>query len=674
MCKHLLIVVIFFYSISFFTCVNAFAQQNQKGLSNYKYHSFTGKVKIKEDSKRCIIMLDAKPINHTDVQNFIAFSCRWREQEITASNTKVYIAFGTSAIAIDKARMSIEIDNHNTGTATNYSQLYFIDKKYTYYQLFLETNLDKKGSTVQDITLNFFNPDGVAHISAEGEKIKEIPTNESIAIKQSAGGEKYRNNTTVENNTTLNPQACPCPIPTYTTRLQWNCPQGQGMAPGVVTNPAITHIIVHHSAGSNTSSNWAATVLSIWNFHTGTNGWSDIGYNWLVAPDGTVFEGRGSNNINDNVQGAHFCGFNQASSGVCMMGDYTSVTVTNAARNALISLLGWRACVANIPVIGTALHVSSGIILNRISGHQDGCATSCPGTSFYSTLPTLRTDVNNYITACNVAPTPCLPSFKLLNSGCPNTTQTFTPNNVLNGGTAPVYSWFVNNILATTGNTFTPTNLTNGTKVHATMVSNATCANGVIVNSDTITVSCINVNPVPCTPSFTLLNSGCPSTTQTFTPNNVLNGGTAPVYSWFVNNVLATTGNTFTPTNLTNGTKVYATMASSATCANGVVVKSDSIVVTCIVGTNIPTVSYCTIIPNPSNGKFTLSMNLLQNTTVQYKLVDAQGKTIFTTSQEIITGTVNKTFTYPQLASGIYTLIIRSSNKQQIVKKLIVSK
>ena len=34
-------------------------------------------------------------------------------------------------------------------------------------------------------------------------------------------------------------------------------------------------------------------ALGIWRFHVEGRGWADIAYNWLVAPDGTIIEGRG---------------------------------------------------------------------------------------------------------------------------------------------------------------------------------------------------------------------------------------------------------------------------------------------------------------------------------------------------------------------------------------------
>jgi hypothetical protein len=178
-----------------------------------------------------------------------------------------------------------------------------------------------------------------------------------------------------------------------------------------------------------------------------------------------------------------------------MLGTYNTTDITTAARSTLINVLAWKCCQQNIPPIGTALHASSNLTLNRISGHRDGCATDCPGTQFYSTLPTLRNEVNTAIGACSPPPT-CLPSLTISATGCPSNTIIFTPTNVQNGGTTPVYSWYLNNGLITTGNSFTLNSAVNGDKVFARLTSNAACANPTQVNSDTITLSCIVTTPV----------------------------------------------------------------------------------------------------------------------------------------------------------------------------------
>ncbi len=182
----------------------------------------------------------------------------------------------------------------------------------------------------------------------------------------------------------LSDRACPCPQPSYVDRLGW-CPDGTCPEDATPAFTTVTHLIVHHSAGSNTSSDWAATVRSIYDFHVFERNWDDIGYNWLIDPNGIIYQGRG-----DNVRGAHFCGTNAGTMGVCMLGDYTDVLPTAEAIGSLESLLAWKVCDVGIEANDHAFHNSSELELEHISGHRDGCSTACPGDSFYPMLHSVR--------------------------------------------------------------------------------------------------------------------------------------------------------------------------------------------------------------------------------------------------------------------------------------------
>jgi len=98
-----------------------------------------------------------------------------------------------------------------------------------------------------------------------------------------------------------------------------------------------THIIIHHSAGSNQSTDFKSVVEYIWDLHVNTNGWDDIGYNWLVDPDGVLYEGRP-----DNYQGAHFSCINENTVGICMIGDYSFIQPSAASLDMLVNLVAYE--------------------------------------------------------------------------------------------------------------------------------------------------------------------------------------------------------------------------------------------------------------------------------------------------------------------------------------------
>ena len=199
-----------------------------------------------------------------------------------------------------------------------------------------------------------------------------------------------------------------CELPTYITRTGWNCPDGQDFSGGTPSLTNVTHLVVHHSAGSNTSSNWAATVLSIWNYHVFTNGWSDIAYNIIVAPDGIIYESRGGNDGYDlDVLSAATCGSNSGSMAVCVLGNYEIVEPTTEALESLEEILAWKAEDRSIDPVGSSSLNSYGV-LDHIFGHRQGCATACPGQNLYDELPNVRLSVHDLIDIECIVGTPNL--------------------------------------------------------------------------------------------------------------------------------------------------------------------------------------------------------------------------------------------------------------------------
>ncbi len=155
--------------------------------------------------------------------------------------------------------------------------------------------------------------------------------------------------------------------------------------------------VVHHTAGASSYSRAQspAIVRAVAAYHVRSNGWDDVGYNFLIDRFGQIFEGRYGGTTR-NVIGAHAQGFNTGSVGVALIGTYTSTTPPAAARTALASLLAWRLDVAHVDPLSTLTHHSAGnpkyaagipVLTRAISGHRDTGFTSCPGDRLYAQLP-----------------------------------------------------------------------------------------------------------------------------------------------------------------------------------------------------------------------------------------------------------------------------------------------
>ena len=288
------------------------------------------------------------------------FTVAIEHSEETTSYEKILIGLSNKEDVIEEW-IEFVPDSHNEHEGKIISELLFIEKAYKYFALEVAfiRNLN-----YENIQVHFYSPGNSTPISKN------------------------------ENTQNSSPESCPCPQPTYLNRSQW-CPNGNCPPHPNPSFTTTTHLIIHHSAGTNTSSDWGAVVRSIWNYHVNTNGWSDVGYNWLVDPNGVLYEGRG-----DNVLGAHFCGTNGSTMGVCVLGDFTTVTPTTNAIDQLSNLLAWKSCDASISPLGSAFHGGSNLTLNHISGHRDGCSTACPGDAFYPMIPNIRTSTQTNIDSC----------------------------------------------------------------------------------------------------------------------------------------------------------------------------------------------------------------------------------------------------------------------------------
>jgi hypothetical protein len=217
--------------------------------------------------------------------------------------------------------------------------------------------------------------------------------------------------------------------PRCMSRADWGADESiSGWAHGdQQTFSPVQTLTVHHTAGSNDpDQDYAATVRAIYAYHVKTNGWSDIGYQYLVDGHGTVYEGRSTGRTStsclsgggdgsdfahlpgtdDVVTGAHVGGWNTGNVGISMMGCFepTSDTCTgttspsDAAVDALESELALLSLRHHLDPQGTVHYVSPGDPTRTkdvptISGHRDWNSTACPGGNLYARLPGIRANV-----------------------------------------------------------------------------------------------------------------------------------------------------------------------------------------------------------------------------------------------------------------------------------------
>ncbi len=194
-------------------------------------------------------------------------------------------------------------------------------------------------------------------------------------------------------------QLLAAPRPGVVTRSGWGANESWRES-GFSYTDVVKTVFVHHTAGGNgyTCAEAPSVIRGIYQYHTRSQGWRDIGYNFLVDKCGTIYEGR-AGGVDRAVMGAHTYGFNHNSMGVAVLGTHSSTAAPKKVTDALAQLSGWKLGLDGRKANGTWKRVSAGgkyakgtvVTMHNISGHRDGFATDCPGNQLYNQLPAIRT-------------------------------------------------------------------------------------------------------------------------------------------------------------------------------------------------------------------------------------------------------------------------------------------
>ena len=176
----------------------------------------------------------------------------------------------------------------------------------------------------------------------------------------------------------------PPPKPTIISRADWGAHPLDIIAPeetglfDVQTNPegvlyypddlraVLNTIIVHHTAIPN------ASPAEIQELHMEGRGFADIGYHFLIDPEGVIYEGR-----EIVVRGAHVRGFNTGSVGIVLIGNFNEADPTQSQLDSLEGLVDYLRYIYEIRYLAG----------HRDYPNQSPDGTDCPGAKLYPLLP-----------------------------------------------------------------------------------------------------------------------------------------------------------------------------------------------------------------------------------------------------------------------------------------------
>ena len=180
------------------------------------------------------------------------------------------------------------------------------------------------------------------------------------------------------------------------TRAEWGADESI-RDPHVIGYAPFRKIVVHHTASPNGTKNPAATVRFGYELHVVGRGFTDIGYNFLIGPDGEIFEGRrarkygkgelhtGEDGAGNAIIGGHTKGRNAGTCGIALIGNFMKTAPSGAAIESLIHLASWEAQRHKIDPLGSDEFIatdSTKLVFPNIVGHRGIGSTLCPGTGW----------------------------------------------------------------------------------------------------------------------------------------------------------------------------------------------------------------------------------------------------------------------------------------------------
>lgn len=166
-------------------------------------------------------------------------------------------------------------------------------------------------------------------------------------------------------------------------------------------------IIVHHTATTPNYSTPAAAVRAIYLYHSYIRGWGDIGYNFLIDQNGTVYQGKLGG---DGTMGYHsFGAANKISLSISLIGDFSYSGPPTAQRDSLIRQLAEKSAFHGFTLkYGDGSQTKWRDPSYTLFGHRTSfqwnsgsnswsiLSTACPGNSLIGLLPGLVASVESY--------------------------------------------------------------------------------------------------------------------------------------------------------------------------------------------------------------------------------------------------------------------------------------
>lgn len=348
----------------------------QKGLAVEKENA---EIEIISDAIENII---AQP------EPFLALSFKIKYEGTSDFIKAIYVkCFNSKNEVIEDWKEVREFDLEKQRDNEYWTDLEIFPKETRYFQYKLVLNSSKGTQYLKNIDISFISPGA----TPEEEKERYLLESNDILIEESAGQ---------GNNIAAYPR------PSYVARSSWGASLGLTNTNSSRVVTTVTHLVLHNSAGDTYASDYAAVVRSYYTYHTRSLGWADIGYNWLVDPNGVVYQGRAwKSSTEENVQGSHNSGYNANCLGLNIIGNYEVYQPTQTSLDKMAQLMAFLCDKFGLNPTATTYFAPMGVSKPVITGHKhSGGGTSCPGQYLIAKYDWFRTKVRDLLNGSTNTP------------------------------------------------------------------------------------------------------------------------------------------------------------------------------------------------------------------------------------------------------------------------------
>ncbi len=174
------------------------------------------------------------------------------------------------------------------------------------------------------------------------------------------------------------------------TRAEWGAPP-KWMTWKPTYASAVKAVVIHHTATTNAyrPGDVPGMLRAIYRYHAISQKWGDIGYNVLVDRFGRAWEGR-YGGLQRAVVGAHTGGFNTGTSGISMIGNFSTIRPTAAALRTVVRVAAWKLGSYRVNPRGstrltggpnTKYNKRVTVTVPTMFPHRQTNATACPGNA-----------------------------------------------------------------------------------------------------------------------------------------------------------------------------------------------------------------------------------------------------------------------------------------------------